>query len=74
MENVCENVCTTEGKITATTKLSATETSSSQLPTLSITGIIGNLGQHLYSMQTTHPHSNSTTAKGTFFQWHVNFQ
>ena len=60
-----ENVCTTEGKITATTKLSITETTRSQLPTLSITGRIGKLGQHLYHhYQSAHPHSNSTTAKG----------
>ena len=68
-----ENVCTTEGKITATTELFTTETTSSQVPTLSITGRIGKLGQHLYIVQTTHAHSNSTTEKGTFFQWHFNF-
>ena len=66
-----ENVCTTEGKITATTKLSTMETTSSQVPTLIITGRTGKLGQHLYIIQTTHPHSNSTTEKGTCFQWHV---
>ena len=63
-----ENVCTTEGKITATTKLSTTETTCSQLPTLSITGRIGKLGQHLYIIQATYTHSNSTTQKRTNIQ------
>ena len=68
-----EIVCTTDGKTTATTKLSTTETTSSQLPTLSITGRTGKCGQHLYIIQTTHPQSNSTTAKRSLFQCYVKF-
>ena len=66
-----EDVYTTEGKITATTKLSTTETTSSQLPTLSITGRISKLGQHLYILQTSNMHSDSIATKRTLLQWHV---
>ena len=41
-----EDVYTTEGKITATTKFSTTETTGSKLSTLSITSRISQLGQH----------------------------
>ena len=42
-----EDVYTTEGKITTTTKLSTTETNGSKLSALSITSRIGKLLQHL---------------------------
>ena len=63
-----ENIFITEGKITATIKFSTPETTSSQLPAISITSRISKLGQHLYILQTTYPHSNSTTKKETFIQ------
>ena len=73
-----DNVATTEGRITATIKFSTLETTSTQLRTISLTIGISELGQHLYIMQATYPHSNSTTEKGTlkgtFVQWHVNFE
>ena len=56
-----ENVFTTEGKITVTVKFSTVETTSSQLPAISITSGISELGQYLYILQVTYPHSNSTT-------------
>ena len=62
-----EDVYTTEGKITATTKFSTTETTSSKLPTLSITGRIGELEQYLYIIQATYIHSDSTTEERTFW-------
>ena len=43
-----ENVCTTDGKITTTTKLTTTETTSSQLPTLSIRGRTGKLTAYMH--------------------------
>ena len=46
-----ENDFTTEGKITATLKFSTPETTSSQLPTISITSRISELGHHLYILQ-----------------------
>ena len=61
-----EDVYTTEGKITATTKFSTMETTSSKLPTLSITGRIGKLGQHLYIIQTTYTYSNTITKERNF--------
>ena len=39
---------TTESKITTITKFTTAETTSSKLSTLSITGIINQLGRHLY--------------------------
>ena len=69
-----ENVSTTEGKITSTIKFSTPESTSAQLPTISHTSGISKLGQHLYAIQATYPHSNSTTEKRTFVQWHVNFE
>ena len=68
-----EDVYTTEGEITATTKFSTTETTSSNPPAFSITGRIGKLGQHLYIIQTTYTHSDTTTEDRTFFQWQVTF-
>ena len=69
-----ENVCTTDGKITATIKFSTPETTSTQLPTMSVTSRISKLGRHLYIIQATYPHSNSTSERGTFIQWHINLQ
>ena len=69
-----ENVYTTEGKITATTKFSTIETTSSELSTLSITGRSGELGQHQYIIQTTCTQSNTTTKERTFFQQYVTFK
>ena len=69
-----EDVYTTEGKITTTTEFSTTETNSSKLPTLSITGRIGKLGQHLYIIQTTYTQNNPTPEKRTFYQWYVTIQ
>ena len=69
-----KHVFTTEGKIKATVKFSTPETTSSQLPAISITSRISEFVQHLYIFQTTHPHSNSATEKGTFIQWYVNFK
>ena len=66
-----ENVYTTEGNITATTKFSTTETTSSRLHTISIASRISKLGQHLHLLQTSYTHSNPTTKERTFFQWHV---
>ena len=63
-----------EAIITTITKLSTTETASSKLSTLSITGRISELKQHLHILQTTHTHNNPTVERGTFFQWHVTFQ
>ena len=57
----------TEGKITATAEFSTAETTISKLPTLSITGRIDELGQHLYIIQTTYVHSSTTTEEKTFF-------
>ena len=68
-----EDVYTTEGKITTTTIFPTMETTSSKLPSVRITGRIGQLGQHVYIIQTTYTHSDSTTTKGTFSQWHVIF-
>ena len=65
---------TTEGKITATIKFSTLETTISQLPAISITNGISKPGQHLYILQNTYPHSNSTAEKGTFIQWYVNIK
>ena len=69
-----DNVCTTEGKITATIKISTPQTTSTQLPTVSLTSRISDLGQHSYVIQATYPHNSLTTEKGTFIQWHVNFK
>ena len=69
-----EDAYTTEGKITATTKFSTMETTNSKLPTLSITGRIGELGQYLYIIQTTYTHSDTTTKETAFFQWYVTFK
>ena len=69
-----ENIYTAEGKITATTKFSTMEITSSKLPTLSIIDRIDECGQHLYIIQTTYTHSNTTTEERTFFQWHVTFR
>ena len=69
-----EIVFTTEGTIGATVKFSTPETTSSQLPAISITSGICELGQHLYILQATYPNSNSTTQKGTFIQQYVNFK
>ena len=69
-----ENVFTTEGKITATIKLSTMEMTGSRLPSINITSGISKLGQHLYIIQATYPHSSSTIEKGIFIQWHVNFK
>ena len=69
-----ENVCTTEGKITATIKFSTPEGTCTQLLTVSLTSGISKLGQHLYLIQATYHHSNSTTENGTFSQWNVNFK
>ena len=65
-----EDIYTTEGKIT-TTKFSTMETNGSKLPTLSIAGRTSEFGQHLYIIQTTYTHSNTTTKERTFFQWYV---
>ena len=69
-----EDVYTTEGKITPTTKFSTTETTGSKLSMLSITSRISQLGQHLYILQTSHPHSDPTTEERSFLQWHVDFK
>ena len=69
-----EDAHTTEGKITATSKFPTTETTSSKLPTVCITGRISKLGQHLHILQTTHLHSDPTIKGRTFFQWHVTLQ
>ena len=69
-----EDVYTTEGEITSTTKFSTADTTSSKLPILSITGRIGKHGQHLYIIQTTYTHSDTTTEDRTFFQWHITFR
>ena len=69
-----EDVHTTEGKITSTAEFSTTKATSSKLSTLSITGRITKFGQHLYILQTTHIHSDSTTEERTFLQWHVTFR
>ena len=69
-----EHVLTTEGKITATIKFSTLETTNTQLPTISLTNGISELGEHLYLIQVIYHHSNSTTEKGTFIQWHANFK
>ena len=63
-----------ESKITTTAKFSTMETTSSKLSTLSIMGRICKLGQHLWILQTAHPHSDATTEERTFLQWHVIFQ
>ena len=69
-----EDVYPTESKITTTAEFSIMEATGSKLSTLSITGRISKLEQHLYILQTAHPHSDPTTEERTFFQWHVTFQ
>ena len=69
-----EDVYPTESRTTTMAKFSITETNSSKLSTLSITGRINKHGQHLYILQTTHPHSDPTTEDRTFFQWNVTLQ
>ena len=68
------DVYPTESKITTTTKFSTMENTTSKVSALSITGRISKLGQHLYILQTTHPHSDPITEERTFFQWHTTFQ
>ena len=68
-----KDVYPTESKIT-TTNVSTMETTISKLSTLSITGRVSELGQHLQILQTAHPHSDPTTDEITFFQWHVTIQ
>ena len=63
-----EDVYTTDGKITTTSKFSTTETTISKLSTFSITSRISKLGQHLYIIQTTHTHRYLTTEERTFLQ------
>ena len=69
-----EDVSTTEGKITATTKVSTTETIGSKLASLSLTGRISQLGQHLYILQISHTYSDPPTEERTVLQWYVTFK
>ena len=69
-----EDVHAPEGKITTPTRFPTTETLGSTIFTLSITGRISKLGQHLYILQTSHMHSDSITTKRNLFQWHVTFE
>ena len=69
-----EDVYTTEGKITTITKCPTAETTGFKLPTLSITGRISKLGQHLCILYTAHTDSGPTNEETTFFQWHATFQ
>ena len=43
------------------------ETTNTKLCTLRITGVIGKFGQHLYIIQTTYTHSDSTTKERPSF-------
>ena len=69
-----EDVYTTEGKITPTTKFSSAEITGPKLPTISITSRVSKLGQHLHLIQTSHTLSNPTTEERTLFQWYVTFK
>ena len=63
---IMEDVYTTEGKITTTTKFHTTETTSSKLSNLSIAGMNYQNGQYLYILQTSHTHSDPITEERTF--------
>ena len=62
-----EDVSAPEGEITTITRFPTVETTGCTIFTLSITGRISKLGQHLHILQNTHTHSDSITTKRTSF-------